>query len=85
MNYIEQVREFINDNILFGEADQLQADTSFAESGILDSTAMLELIVFLEDSYGIQINNDELIPDNLDSLAKIEMFLNKKLGQAAQN
>jgi len=85
MDYIEHVRDFINDNILFGEADQLQADTSFAESGILDSTAMLELIVFLEETYGIQINNDELIPDNLDSLAKIEIFLNKKLDKSAPN
>jgi len=46
---------------------------------------MLELIVFLEETYGIQINNDELIPDNLDSLAKIEIFLNKKIDKSPPN
>ena len=78
MSYLETVKEFVVENFLFGDDGQLQEDTSFMESGIIDSTGILELITFLEEQYGIKIKDDELVPENLDSLQNVSVFLNKK-------
>jgi len=66
------------DNFLFGDGDRLHDDTSFLESGIIDSTGILELVTFLEETYSIKIEDDELVPENLDSLNRIGVFLAKK-------
>lgn len=79
MSYINTVREFVIENFLFGDDGQLKEDTSFLRSCIIDSTGVLELVSFLEQTYGIIIEDDELIPENLDSLSKIDMFLKTKL------
>jgi acyl carrier protein len=73
------VREFIVENFLFGDREYLFKDSeSFIESGIIDSTGILELIEFLEATYNIQIQDDELLPENLDSLENVEAFIHKK-------
>jgi len=77
---VEPVRRFIIDNFLFGRGD-LTDDQSFLDSGIIDSTGILELVAFLEETYGFQVGDEELIPDNLDSIKKISGFLQKKLGK----
>ena len=79
MGHLETVRDFVVENFLFGDGDQMQTDTSFMESGIIDSTGILELITFLEATYQISIQDEELVPENLDSLDKINSFLQKKL------
>lgn len=79
MNYLNEVREFVVENFLFGEDDQLKDDTSFLESGIVDSTGVLELVSFLEGTYDISIDDEELIPENFDSLKNIAQFLKQKL------
>ena len=53
--------------------------TSFLEEGIIDSTGILELIMFLEETYGLKIEDDELIPDNLDTLQNVTKFIERKL------
>ena len=63
-----KIREFIIENFLFGSANGLQDDTSFLEEGIIDSTGVLELVTFLEESFEIQVDDEELIPENLDSI-----------------
>jgi len=85
MSHINTVREFIIENFLFGDGQQLQDDTSFMESGIIDSTGILELITFLEEKYGIKIEDDELIPENLDNLQNVAGFVDRKVdaGSAA--
>ena len=82
MSNIGTVRGFIVENFLLGDAGQLQDNTSFLESGIIDSTGMLELITFLEEKYGIKIEDNELVPENLDSLQNIVRFLEGKLSKA---
>lgn len=72
---IEQTREFIVSNFLYGESDKLAHTTSFISEGIIDSTGILELITFLEATYQIKIADHEIIPENMDSLASIEKFL----------
>ncbi len=83
MDYNNAVHGFIVDNFLFGEGDQLKEDTSFLESGIIDSTGILELITFLEETYNIQIQDDELVPENLDSIISVAKFLERKIHHAA--
>ena len=79
MNHLkEQVREFIIDNFLFGEDDGLEIDTSFLENGIIDSTGVLELVTFLEETFGIVVEDEELIPENLDSIENVVKYLERK-------
>ena len=79
MDYIEDINKFIIDNFLFGDDTTLATDASLLENGIIDSTGVLELISFLEETYEITIEDDEMIPDNLDSIDNINRFLNKKV------
>ncbi|MDZ7833606.1 MAG: acyl carrier protein [Desulfobacterales bacterium] len=72
------LRQFIIDNFLFGDDDGLADDTSFLEEGIIDSTGMLELITFLEETFSIQLDDEELVPENLDSINNLINFLSKK-------
>ena len=83
MSHAEQIREFVVNNFLFGDGSRLQNDTSFLESGIIDSTGILEVITYLEETFGIKVNDDELLPENLDSVENIVDFLNRKKEIAA--
>lgn len=76
---IQTIRSFIVDTFLFGDDSVLKEETSFLQNGIIDSTGILELITFLEQQYSIKIQDDELIPQNLDSLKNIGQFLDRKL------
>ena len=76
---IGNVKQFIVNNFLFGEGDAFLEDTSFLDKGIIDSTGFLELISFLEKHFSIHIADDELLPENLDSLKNIAVFLERKL------
>jgi acyl carrier protein len=74
----EEIREYILDNILFGDGEKLDAETSFQEGGILDSTGFLELVTFVEEKYGIEISDSELVPENFDTLRKMSSFVDQK-------
>ncbi len=75
----EQIREFIVENFLMGEdSDDLKDDSSFLEEGIIDSTGVLELVEFLEDTFEIKVDDEELIPENLDSINNLCTYLEKK-------
>jgi len=74
-----QVRSYIFDNfIMSGDSGDLKDGDSFMERHILDSTGFIELITFLEEACGIRVEDDEMVPENLDSLNNIENFLRKK-------
>ena len=76
-----QVRAFIADNFMMGSKAAKFADgDSFLDHHIIDSTGFLELITFLEEKFGIQVEDDEMIPENLDSLDSIQAYVAKKLG-----
>lgn len=74
-----KVRGFVVDNFLFGNANGLADDTSFLEAGILDSTGVMEVVAFLEQQFGVRVEDDELMPENLDSIASIGAFVSRKL------
>lgn len=83
MNCMETVRTFVVENCLFGEGDRLQEHTSFIQEGIIDSTGILELVFFLEETFHISIEDDELIPENMDSLHNIAAYVQQKLSNTA--
>jgi len=84
-NYVEEVRRFVVANYLLGREDGFSNDDSFLEQGIIDSTGILELISHLEMTYGIEVTDEELNPDNLDSIDKISTYLTRKLCACAHD
>ena len=84
MAYLETVRSFIVDNFLFGDGAQLTENSSFLEEGIVDSTGILELISFLEETFRITVEDDEIVPENMDSVNRILGYLEKKLTKAPE-
>ncbi len=80
MRHIEtELRHFILDNFLYHQQGHLSDSDSFLEMGVIDSTGMLELVSFLEKHYGIHIEEKDLIPQNLDSVAQMAQFVHRKL------
>jgi acyl carrier protein len=79
-----EVRGFIVENFLYGQDDGFNDDASFLEKGIIDSTGVLELVTFIEDKFGIVVQDQELIPDNFDSLNRLSAFITKKVGAPQQ-
>jgi acyl carrier protein len=77
------VREFLTDNFpLSGDATELDRDESLIGAGVIDSTGVLEVIGFVEERYGVEIADEEVLPENLDSIASIGRFVAGKLGAA---
>lgn len=78
------IRTFIIENFLFGDASPMPDDTgSLIENEILDSTGVLELVAFIEDTFGFTMADDEIVPANLDSVAKIADFVLSKTLRAS--
>ena len=75
----DRVRAFVVENFLFGEDEGLKDDTSLLEEGIIDSTGILELVSFLEEEFTIIIEDEELIPENLDSINYVVGYLEIKM------
>lgn len=79
------IRKFMIENFLFEDNGSLTNDTSFLGNGIIDSTGVLELIDFLEKTFSLKIEDQEIVPENLDSINQVAEFIQKKLvGTAAQ-
>lgn len=79
INAKEKVKTFIIENFLLGNVSpDLDDNESFFEKGIIDSTGVMELVSFIEKSFGIKFEDEELVPDNLDSLNKISDFVTRK-------
>lgn len=75
----EQVKNFIVTNFFLDlNTIELNDDSSFLDNGYVDSTGMLEVIGFLEETYGISIADDEMVPENLDSLSNIGAYVTRK-------
>ncbi|HWM16744.1 MAG TPA: acyl carrier protein [Microbacterium sp.] len=75
-----EIKDFVVTNFLFGQQGAgLGDDQSFLESGVIDSTGVLELVAFLEQRYGIAVADRELLPENLDSVQNVSRFVARKL------
>jgi acyl carrier protein len=77
------IRHYIMENLLFTEDESiLQDSSSFLDEGIIDSTGVMEIILFIEETFGIKVNDDEMLPANLDSVDNLAAFIQRKQAQA---
>jgi len=77
--YKSKIRQFIVENFLFGDATGLHDQTSFLESGIVDSMGILEIVNFLHETFAVEVAEDELLPENLDSIDNLSRYLDSRL------
>jgi len=80
MEIKEQVRSFVTSNFYVANPAALENGASLLELGIIDSTGVLEVIFFIEDTFGIKVEDNEMLPDNLDSIDRIAGFIARKKG-----
>jgi acyl carrier protein len=80
----ERIRAFLVDSFLLGDDDGFDDADSLIEAGIVDSTGVMEVVTFLEESFVIDITDDELVADNLDSVERLAAFVQRKLEAAAR-
>ena len=78
VEHYEVVKSFIVRNFYVSDASALGVDTSLGDQGIVDSTGVLEVTAFLESEFGIHINDAEITPENLDTIASIAKFVTRK-------
>jgi acyl carrier protein len=80
MNTASTIRQFIIENFVFEDGGALADDTPFLESGIMDSTGVLELVSFIEETFGIAVADEDLVPENLDSISLVTRYIDSKRG-----
>ena len=85
MSNAEVIRSYIVDNFLFGDDDGFDTETSFLENGIVDSTGIMELVEFIETKFKLKVEDEELVPENFDSVQSIVNFLETKLNRKIEN
>jgi acyl carrier protein len=77
-----KIRAYILDNFLFtDDQSQLQDDASFLEDGIVDSTGVLELVMFVEENFGVTVEDEDIVPENFDSVMQLGRYIRQKTGQ----
>jgi acyl carrier protein len=79
MQVKSDIRNFIIENFLYGQADGLEDETSLLEKGLIDSTGILELVAFVEERYGVSVADEELIPGNFDSINNLSTYITGKV------
>jgi acyl carrier protein len=80
MDVKAKIKTFIRENFLFDSSAQIEDDDSLLEKGIIDSVGVLELVLYLEEEYGVKLEDEEVIPENLDSIANIDNLIRSKNG-----
>ena len=80
MSKIEnQIRQFLVENfVLSDQMDEIGFDESLLENGVIDSTGILEVVFFVEDEFGIEIDNSEVLPENFDSINSLAAYIRRK-------
>lgn len=79
MDLKAKIRAYIIENFLFGDAAPLTSDSiSLLDEGIIDSVGVMELVAFLEQDFGLTVDDDELLPENLDSVENLASFISRK-------
>ena len=79
----DKIRSYIIENFLFGDAEPMADDgMSLLDEGIIDSVGVMELVAFLEADFGINVDDEELVPDNLDSVMNLVAFVERKRAAA---
>ena len=82
--YADQIKAFIIDNFLFNaEGSSLGDDESFLENGIIDSTGILEVVAWIEETFGVRVPDADLLPENFDTVQRLAAYIHKN--SAAQS
>ncbi len=79
MQLEERIKSYIAKEILFDESASLDRSASLLESGTIDSTGVMDLVLFLEKEFGIKVADEDLVPDNLDTIERISRYVSGKL------
>jgi acyl carrier protein len=74
----EQIRSFVTSNFYVADPAALENDASLLDLGVIDSTGVLEVVSYLEETFGIAVEDSELLPENLDSIERIARFIARK-------
>ena len=78
MKLQQQIRDFVTSNFYLADPKALEDRTSLLDQGIIDSTGVLEVIMFIESTFGVTVEDSEMLPENLDSIERIAAFVAKK-------
>jgi acyl carrier protein len=82
MSIETQIRNYILENFLYtSDQGKLKNTDSFLEDGIVDSTGILELLMFVEETFGIKVEDEEVLPDNFDSVERLERYIQTKIDE----
>ncbi len=81
MTVDQEIRIFIRENFLYGNEELVPGDDeSFLQKGLIDSTGVLEVVGFIEEKFGIKVEDEELVPENLDSINRLKNYVMRKTG-----
>ncbi len=84
MSIKASIRRYILENFLFTDDEaRLRDDASFLEEGIVDSTGVLELVMFVEETFGIEVADEEILPENFDSVERLIRYVEAKIREPA--
>ncbi len=79
-----QIRRYVLENFLFSDDEsKLQNEASFLEEGVVDSTGVLELVLFVEETFDLTVEDDEILPENFDSVNQLAAYVRTKQGDSA--
>lgn len=78
MKLQQQIRDFVTANFYVADPKALEDRTSLLDQGIIDSTGVLEVIMFIESTFGVTVEDSEMLPENLDSIERIAAFVARK-------
>jgi acyl carrier protein len=79
MTIVTKIRGYIRESFLFGSDQKLSDEDSLLDAGVIDSTGAMELVSFLETEFSLDVNDHDLVPENLDSVAAMAAFVTRKL------
>jgi acyl carrier protein len=85
MSVESQIRKYILEDFLYAQDETCLQDTdSFLEEGIVDSTGILELVMFVEETFGVQVEDEDIVPEHFDSVERLARYVRRKTGVDAQ-
>ena len=79
MQIENQLKQFILKNLYFAEDDTLDDNSSFLETGVVDSTGVMELVAFVQTEFGVTVEPEDIVVENFDSIRKVAHFIRQKL------
>ena len=79
MELKEQIKSYIAENFLFSSNGfDMDEDESFLEAGVVDSLGVVELVSFVEETYNFEVPDDDIVPDNFDSVDNLAAYISRR-------